>query len=104
MRVSLRVAAWLSVGLHALGLAFAQLGMRPGTPLVAVAERRAFLAAAPLGWSLGWGVWMLCALSLLLFYALLVERIAPRSGRLALALVTAGVAVDLLCDAAQLTL
>src|SRR5262249_2831127 len=60
----LLLAAALTVGLHTIGLALAVFGMREGTPLVGLAERIAHLAEAPLSWSIGWAVWMLCALSL----------------------------------------
>jgi hypothetical protein len=95
--------AWLSVALHALGLG-AALGMRPGTAVVDLPSRMAFLAAAPLRWSAGWGVWMLCALSLVAFFVVAAERLPALAGRAALALVAAGAAVDLFCDAGQAAL
>jgi hypothetical protein len=92
-------AAALTVVLHALGLALAVFGMREGTPLVGLAERMAHLAKAPLGWSVGWAVWMLCALSLVVFFHALAERAQRASlARLCLSLVAVGAAVDLLCD------
>src|SRR5689334_20194044 len=47
---SLTVLAWWNVGLHLLGLVLAALAMAPGTPLVPLDERLAYLAAAPPGW------------------------------------------------------
>ena len=52
-----------------LVVAIAALGMRPGTAIIALAERRGYLAAAPFGWTFGWGVWMLCALALIGYVA-----------------------------------
>src|SRR5262245_12412224 len=74
--------------------------MRPGTPLAELSQRRAYLAEAPLGWTLGWGGWMLCARALVGFCAALAHRLpasGPVSG-LAVTLAAAGAAVDLLCD------
>jgi hypothetical protein len=97
--------AWLNVALHAAGLAFAALGMRPGTALAEPDARRTYLAAAPLGWSLGWGVWMLCALALVGFAAALAHHLDRRRplGQLAVMLAVAGAAVDLLCDVIHIT-
>jgi hypothetical protein len=87
--------AWLNIAVHVVALAFAAFGMRAGTPLVPLAARMAWLAGAPLAWTLGWAAWMLCALALVAFYAAL----AGGKARFGLLLVTAGAAVDLLCDA-----
>jgi hypothetical protein len=97
--------AWLNVGLHVAGLAFAALGMRPGTPLVGLDERLAYLAGYPLGWSLGWGTWMLCTLALIAFFAALARQLPEHAdaARLALILAAAGGAVDLFCDAVYIT-
>jgi hypothetical protein len=91
--------AWVNVALHALGLVLAAVGMRPGSPLVPLAERMEYLAGGPIGWSLGWGVWMLCSLLLFLYVAALRDHLA---GGLAMALTAAGMSVDLLCDVAQI--
>jgi hypothetical protein len=92
---------WINVALHVAGLGLAAIWMRPGTPAVAPAARLEYLERAPLGWALGWATWMLCAVALLAFVVQVVDR-APGSGvvgRLAVALCTAGLAVDLTCDA-----
>ena len=95
----LTTAAWVNVVLHVAGLVLALVGMRPGTPAVPENAQLTYLADRPLGWSLGWAVWALCALALLWFMTLLSERRPSTGTRLALALTTAGVAVDLTCDA-----
>jgi hypothetical protein len=87
------------VVLHVAGLVLALVGMRPGTPSAPEADRMAYLAGRPIGWTLGWAVWALCALALLWFMTLLSEYRPSTGSRLALALTTAGVAVDLTCDA-----
>jgi hypothetical protein len=85
------------------GLVLALLAMRPGTPSAPLSLRTEYLAGRPLGWTIGWAVWALCALALLWFMALLNECRASVGTRLALALTTAGVAVDLTCDAWYVT-
>lgn len=94
--------AWGNVALHAAGLVLAAFGMRPGSPLVPLAERMAYLAGGPIGWSLGWGVWMLCSLLLFLYVAVLQDHLPGFAGGLAMALTAAGMGVDLLCDVAQI--
>ena len=101
----LTLTAWASVVLHVAGLALAVVGMRPGTPLVPPAERIAYLAGRPLGWSLGWAAWMLCALALVAFLTVLA-RVVPQSSALlgtAVTLSAAGAAIDLLCDTLYIT-
>src|SRR2546428_2967698 len=92
----LTLTAWLSVGLHLAGLALAVIGIRPGTPLVPAGERVAYLAGRPLAWSLGWAAWMLCALALVGFLAVLAHVVPPASAILgpAVMLAAAGAAVD----------
>src|SRR5439155_21506585 len=74
--------------------------MRPGTPLVPLAERLDYLAQSPLGWTLGWAAWMLCATALIVFLALVLHRIGDESplARLGLMAAIAGAAFDLFCD------
>jgi hypothetical protein len=95
----------LNVVLHGAGLGLAVLGMRPGTPLVSLPERLAYLAEFPLGWSLGWGVWMLCAVALIAFVAVLAHHLRESADlvRLALMVVIAGGAFDLFCDTIYIT-
>jgi hypothetical protein len=99
------VLAWLNVALHALALVLALFGMRPGSPLVALSERLHYLASNPLGWSLGWGTWMLCTLALIAYFAVLAHQLqdpGPLPG-LAVVLAAAGGAIDLWCDAIYIT-
>jgi hypothetical protein len=63
-----------------------------------------FLSAAPLPWTAGWGVWMLCALALGGFFVLLAEKLPPVVARAALLCAGAAIAVDLFCDAAQMVM
>lgn len=99
------LTAWLNVGLHLGGLAFAVVGLRPGTPLVPTAERVAYLAERPLAWSLGWAAWMLCALALVAFLAVLAHVVPEAAALLGpvVMLASAGAAVDLVCDTLYIT-
>jgi hypothetical protein len=81
----------------------ALLFLRPGTPSVALAGRMEYLAGRPLGWSLGWGTWALCALLLVAFLALVAEQRPSAGTRLSLSVACAGAAVDLTCDALYVT-
>jgi hypothetical protein len=96
--------AWANVTVHILGLVLAWFGMRPGSVVVPFAERTAYLAGRPPGWTWGWGVWMVCTLLLVAYMAALRLR-APRhslAARLALVFTASGMAVDLLADAVQI--
>jgi hypothetical protein len=93
--------AWAAAALHALGLALAATAMQAGTPLHAAEARARWLAQRPAGWTLGWTVWILCALSLLALLAALNERLGRPGhlGTVAVAVAAAGAAVDVFCDA-----
>jgi hypothetical protein len=101
---ALPALAWANVALHAAGLIVAWFSMQPGSVVVPLAERMAYLAGRPAGWSLGWGIWMLCCLLLVAFMAVLRQRLSDSGGlaQLALLLTAAGMAVDLLCDVIQI--
>jgi hypothetical protein len=100
---TLFATAGLTAALHVVGLVLALACLRPGSPAVPLDDRLAYLAAHPAGWSVGWGVWMLCALSLVTFLAALRSR-APHANlaSLAVTLAAAGAAVDLICDVGQI--
>ena len=94
--------AWGNVFLHGVGLVLAVVGMRPGSALVPLEERMAYLAGHPPGWTWGWGVWMVCSLLLLAFVAALRSRVPSLAADLALTLTAAGMGVDLMCDVIQI--
>jgi hypothetical protein len=97
--------AWWNVALHLLALVFAAFGMHPGTPAVDLAQRQAYLAASPLGWTLGWGCWGLCAVSQVAFYGEMLRHL-PVGGPLpllAVTIATAGAAIDVSCDTIWIT-
>jgi hypothetical protein len=94
------VLGWLNIVAHIAAMAFAGIGMRPGTPGEPLADRLAYLSSAPLGWTLGWGMWMACALADLGFIAALASHAPRGSARAALAvtLATVGAGIDLIFD------
>ena len=103
-RHPLHTIAWLNVGLHGVGLLFAAMGMRPGTPAAELAARMDYLKANHLGWSLGWFVWMLCVPALVAFMALTARMLPDPSTlpRIAVILVIVGAGFDLFCDSAYI--
>jgi hypothetical protein len=103
-KAALPALAWANVALHGMGVAVAWFGMRPGSLAAPLAERMAYLAGRPAGWIGGWGIWMICALLLVSFMAVLRSRLPAPSpaANLALAFAAAGMAVDLLCDVIQM--
>lgn len=102
MRLLIATAA-ANVLLHVAGLALSITSLRPGSPAVPLDERLAYLASHGLGWPIGWGVWMLCALALVAFLAVLRPH-APAAdlASLAVTLAAAGAAIDLVCDVGQI--
>jgi hypothetical protein len=98
------VLAWSNVFLHIVGLVLAAFGMSPGTPLVPLPQRLEYLAAAPWGWTLGWTTWMACGVLLVVFLAVVAERVGQSDGlvRLGLVIAVAGVTFDLFCDSVYL--
>lgn len=104
MNDGLRRAAWVAACLNGLGLVCAVTGMRPGAPDEPLEARVEWVAARPFGWTVGWGVWMLAALAVVVLFAHLARAVRGRKGVLALVLVASGAAVDLTCDALQMTL
>jgi hypothetical protein len=100
---ALHVLAWANVLFHVVGIVLAWYWMRPGSVAAPLIERMAYLADRPAGWVWGWGAWMLCTLLLVSFMAVLRSRLPGNwMADLALALVAAGMAVDLLCDVIQI--
>ena len=95
----LMMLAAANVCLHVAGLVLALIGMSPGTPLASLPARLEYLAGAPLGWTLGWTVWMICSALLIAFLAAVVARLGDDDlARLGLMIAVAGVAFDLFCD------
>ena len=96
----LLLLAWGNVALHGAALVLAWFALRPGSALSPLSERMAYLAGRPAAWTWGWVFWMLCALFLVGYMAVLRQALPSRSAAAQLALVftAAGMAIDLLCD------
>ena len=96
--------AWTNVALHVMGLGAAWLGLRQGSVVTPLGERMAYIADRPAAWSIGWGLWMLCALVLVAYITVLRRALPgdPVLAHLALVFTAAGMAVDLLCDVLQI--
>jgi hypothetical protein len=92
--------AWLNVMLHLAGLAVAAVGMKPGSLMAPLPDRLAYLASRPLGWTIGWATWILCAIALVAFLAMLTHRLGERASvaRLGLTIAIVGAGFDLCCD------
>jgi hypothetical protein len=99
----IHILAGINVLVHLLALALSAFWLRPGTSLYG-AERWTYLAEHSLEWSLGWGAWMLCALALVAFFAVLANAVPDGGLLVALMVCLAGAEVDLLCDLMQMTL
>jgi hypothetical protein len=87
-----------NVAVHVVGLLFAAFGMRPGSSLAPFPERMQYLARHPLGWSAGWGVWMLCDFAVIAFVVQSARRLRNDWAHLAVGLILIGCSVDLACD------
>ena len=96
--------AWVNVVLHVTGLALAAVGIRPGSPLVPLEGRLAYLAGAHVAWTTAWITWMFCAAALVAFLAVLRHRLGERAvlAQIGLTVAVTGAAFDLFCDSVYL--
>jgi hypothetical protein len=93
-----------TTALHLLALAVAGASIAPGTMDPDPASRAAYLAMRPLGWTIGWILWMGSAITLVAFLAVLAERRPTPLRRLAVVFASAAAAVDLSADTLQITM
>jgi hypothetical protein len=87
--------AWVCFAVHVLAnLVMLTLLIR-GIPPGPLDVRRAYVAAHPTGWALGWSVWMLAAASLILLHLAFADTL-PRKGLafFGVILASAGAALD----------
>jgi hypothetical protein len=87
--------AWLAVATHVVASAAMLLLLREGLPPASDAERIAFIATHRAGWTAGWLTWQLAVVSLVALYAVLARRLGGPLPLPALALGTAGAAIDI---------
>ena len=93
-------APYLCAALNLAAALAIPLLLLPGMDMVRDrAARLGYIAAHPVFWRTGWGIWMLAALSLLGFYSWWAARVGSRSlGMAALTLAIAGMGGDLLAE------
>ena len=92
-----RFAPWICAGMHTLALCAMAFILQPGTLVVtSVAERGRYVAEQATAWSVGWGIWMLAAMSLVGFYAWWGSRLRARTAAVVSVLLAAcGLVFDL---------
>jgi hypothetical protein len=90
--------AWLNVVVHGIALALAWVGMRPGSALEPLPERLAYLAGEPVAWTLAWLAWMVSAVGLVAFLAVVARSTGSSLAQLGLVSALVGAAFDLFCD------
>jgi hypothetical protein len=100
MRTLVAVAVVNAI-VHVAGLGAALL-MRPGTPLVPLHERTAWLQRDPIVWTIGWSVWIACAIAFVALALALGRRVASAgrraAGYAAIAMAAIAAATDIGCD------
>lgn len=87
--------AWLAVATHVVASAAMLLLLREGLPPASDAERIAFISAHRAAWTIGWLTWQLAVVSLIALYAVLAKRFGGPLPLAALAIATAGAAIDI---------
>ena len=87
--------AWIAAATHVVAAAAMLLLMREGLPPASDEQRIAWLATHRAAWTSGWLTWTLAVLSLIAFYAVLAVRFRDALSLGALAMGTAGAAIDL---------
>src|SRR5262249_3923204 len=96
---SMRRLAIANIALHLVGLACAAVWMRPGTPAALLNDRMDYLAGHPVGWALGWSVWIGCIFLMVAFAAAAAQRMPDSPlARLAVVVAVAAGSFDLLGD------
>jgi hypothetical protein len=88
---------WICAAVHALGVVAILILLRPGVATQPDINLRAtYIAQHSYIWSMGWLIWMLCALSLIVFYAWWGSRLAhPIAATIAIFLTALGSVCDL---------
>src|SRR3954452_21831533 len=90
--------AWLNVGINVAGLGLAAAFIRPGSALVSLPDRLAYLASDPVGWRIAWLVWAGCALAMVGFTLGVLGRIDSPLAPWAFVVAVVAALVDLVCD------
>jgi hypothetical protein len=91
--------AWFAAAAHFIAAVAMLLFLREGLPGVPDEQRLAFMNARPLTWMGGWMLWHLAAISLVALYVALALRFRDVLSITAVAAATAGLAIDMACEA-----
>ena len=91
-----RLAPWLCVIVHVVALLMMAIVLKPATLIEPdAAIRSSYIAQHVTAWSIGWGVWMAAAASLVGFYAWWGSKLAARNvATMAVVLTAVGMAFD----------
>ena len=94
------LAPYLCAALNLAAALAMPLALRPGTEAEKdLTARTGYIAAHPILWRAGWGVWIMAALSLLGFYGWWAARVRSRRlGLAAMILAIVGISGDLLAE------
>lgn len=93
-RTRLRIA-WLAVGVHVCAILAMLLVLLNGLPPGDLIARRAFVATHQLPWGIGWSLWALATLTLILFMLAWADAMPHRAfALLGIGLTFAGALVD----------
>jgi hypothetical protein len=96
-------AAAITCVLHLLALALAVTAIAPGSMAGDAPARAAYLASRPLGWTVGWSLWMASAIAFVLFLAAVARRRPSPETQLAVVVGMGAAAIDLATDTLQIT-
>lgn len=91
--------AWFAAAAHFIAAAAMLLFLREGLPGFPEEQRLAYMNAHPLTWAGGWVLWHVAAISLIALYVVLALRFRDVLSMTAVAVATAGLALDMACEA-----
>lgn len=89
--------AWFAAAAHLVAAAAMLVLLRPGLPGFPEDVRLAHMQTA--GWTAGWMLWHIAAISLVAFYIALAQRFKGVLSMTAVAISTAGLTLDIFCEA-----
>ncbi len=87
--------AWFAAAAHVVAAAAMLVLLREGLPPITDEERLGYIATHRAAWTFGWLTWHVAVLSLLALYSVLALRFRDAWSVTAVAIATAGAAIDL---------
>lgn len=91
--------AWFAAAAHFVAAAAMLLFLREGLPGFPEQQRLEYMSSRPLTWAAGWVLWHVAAISLIALYVALALRFRGVLPMTAVAVATAGLALDITCEA-----